>query len=67
MTIISGFDGMTEGQAIRNLNFWTVAELNSQLRSCRRLMNRNKSGIEFGYAKFMEFCILHVLENRRRK
>lgn len=67
MAIISGFEGKTEGQAIRSLNFWTTAELNSSLRECDYFMSRRKSGADFDYAEFLKFCILRVLENRKEK
>jgi hypothetical protein len=65
MPIISGFEGKTEGQVIRALGFWTVDELNSSLRECEHFFKFRKSGADFEYAKFLKFCILRVLENRK--
>lgn len=65
MTAITYFENMTEGQAIRNLSFWTTEELELSLKQQEYLMKRYKSGWQFESAEFSHYCISKVLESRR--
>ena len=65
MTAITYFENMTEGQAIRNLSFWTTEELQLSLKQQQYLMRKYESGWQFDSAKFLDYCISKVLESRR--